>query len=237
MGIFQVIVPVAMKICVPIREKTLQKAQQQVRKASKQADFIEIWLDYFPAENMALNLKELIKTAKKPVIAVCRGSKEKGDFGGTEQERIEVLKRAVQGGAKLVDIGIHTAQKLIKSLKVVCQKHHAKLIISAHIWKNTPGLENLKRLLLRAKKPGADIVKIATLVRNWPDNVLLFELTMRAQKMGQKIIVIGMGEKGRISRIGCPLLGSYLTYVALDEKSRTASGQLTIDELGTLKLS
>lgn len=235
--IFQVIVPVGMKICIPIREKTLQKAQQQVRKAAKHTDFIEIWMDSFPVENLKLNLKKLIKMAQKPVIVVCRATQEKGGFRSSEKQRVERLALAIQAGAKFIDVGLHTEPKLIKRLKGECRKHHAKLIVSAHIWKNTPEMGGLEKLLLRAKKLGADIVKIATFVRNWPDNVVLFELTALAKKIGQKVIIIGMGEKGKISRIGCPLLGSFLTYVALDEKSKTAPGQLTIDEFRTLTVS
>ncbi len=235
-GIFQVIVPVEMKICIPIREKMLQKAQQQVRKAAKHANFIEIWLDFFPAENLELNLKKLIKMAQKPVIAVCRANDEKGSFSGTEEQRIERLALAMQAGAKLVDIGLHTNKSLIRFLKKSCRRKGAKMIISQHIWDQTPRLSYLLSHIQKAKKLGADIVKIATQVRSWSDNTVLFELTARAQEIGQKVIIIGMGEKGKISRIGSPLLGSFLTYAALDEKSKTAPGQPTIDELRKLKL-
>ncbi len=81
------------------------------------------------------------------------------------------------------------------------------------------------------KRVGADIVKIAVLVKRWSDNVILFELTKRVSKSGGKIIAIGMGEKGKISRIGCPLLGSFLTYAALDARSKTAPGQLLLKDI------
>lgn len=217
-----------MKICVPIREKSLKKAEKQVRRARIRTDFIELWLDSFSAQNLEFNLESLIKMAQKPVIAVCRAAKEKGSFRDTEKERVERLFLGLQTGAKFVDVGIHTKPKLIKLLKSACKKHHAKLIISAHIWKNTPPVANLEKLALKAKKLGADIIKIATTVRQWEDNTILFELTKRLKERWLECIIIGMGEKGKISRIGCPLLGSFLTYVALDEESKTAPGQLTL---------
>lgn len=225
-----------MRICIPIRESNLQKAAKQVRRAAKATAGIpevlfEIWLDSLGEDDLA----ELIKTCRKPVIAVCRGRIENGSFKGSEKKRVEKLERAIQAGAQFVDTGIHTKHFLIKKLQKVCRKKHATLIISQHFWKSTPSLQILINIYKRAKKLGADIVKIAINVKNWSDNVTLFELTKRIAENGEKVIVIGMGEKGKISRIGCPLLGSYLTYAALDEKSKTASGQLIIREAKNLR--
>ncbi|MBI2638682.1 type I 3-dehydroquinate dehydratase [Candidatus Peregrinibacteria bacterium] len=219
------------KICIPIRKKSLQKAEKQVKRAAEQADFIEIWLDSFAGQNLESNLKNLIKTAKKPVIAVCRNAKEKGSFRGTEKQRVERLFLSLRAGAKFIDVGIHTRPNFIKKLKTACRKYRAKLIISVHIWKNMLDIEKLEKLALKAKKLGANIIKIATSIAAWEDNVILFELTKRLKERGLECIIVGMGEKAKISRIGCPLLGSFLTYVALDKKSKTAPGQLTLHHL------
>lgn len=219
-----------MKICIPIREKSLERAKKQVKRARKQADFIEIWLDSFGAKISQADLKKLIKSSRKPVIAVCRGVLEKGAFRDSEQERIGILEKAVLCGAKFVDCGIQTDQKLIKQLKQTCKENGAKLIISKHIWNKTPPLSQLVKILQKADKLGADITKIATYAAKWEDNATLFELTRRAFEKDKKVIFLGMGEKGKISRIGCALLGGFLTYVALDEKSKTAAGQLTVAE-------
>lgn len=215
-----------MKICIPIRERFLDKAKKQVAKAQKHADFVEIWLDCFGPEQAG----HLIKHCRKPVIAVCRAKTEKGRFNGSEKDRINMLKIASASGARFVDVGIHTDPALLKNLKKICRKHGAEMIVSRHIWDGTPGFSELFKLAAKMKKAGADIVKIAVFVKRWPDNVILFELTKRISESGGKIIAIGMGEKGKISRIGCPLLGSFLTYAALDEKGKTAPGQLLLKE-------
>lgn len=231
-----------MRICIPIRAKSLKEAEKQVKKALKMVEggrvfgqkteiLFEIWLDK--------NLRKLIKFCKAPVIAVCRGKIERGDFKGSEKERIEILKNAVLAGAKMVDCGIQTDKNLVRDLKKVCKRYGAKLIISKHIWDTTPELPDLLKIFKSAKALGADIVKIATKAKNWSDNIVLFELVSRVAPLsgaGGKIIAVGMGERGKISRIGCPLLGSYLTYVALDEKSRTAEGQFTLKEIKALSL-
>jgi len=222
-----------MRICIPIRETNLNKAKKQVKKALKQLNkakgeaLFEIWLDYLKRASFE-DLRAFMKFCQKPVIAVCRVKPEKGRFKGSEKERIEILKKAAAAGAKFIDCGMQTAPQLINGLRKQCDKFGAKLIISKHFWDFTPPIENLFREVQKAKRLGADIVKIATYIKHWADNVILFELVKRASAEGQKIIVVGMGEKGKISRVGCPLLGSYLAYVALDEKLKTAQGQMTV---------
>mgnify|MGYP001614313483 CR=1 FL=1 len=210
-----------MKICIPIKAKNIAEAKKQITRALRHADLIEIWLDDIWKFGAA-EIRKIIKFCKVPVIAVCRS--------GNEKKRIEILKKAVLGGAKFVDIDLHTNKWSIQELKNICKKRGAKLIISRHIWDKTPELPILSGMFKSAKKLGADIVKIATQATNWSDNAVLFEFVSRVSSKSCKIIAIGMGERGKISRIGCPLLGSYLTYVALDEKSRTANGQLTVKE-------
>lgn len=214
-----------MKICVPIKAKTVREAGNKMRKALRygdKIDFIELWLDRLAAGGVQDDT---------PVIAVCRAANEKGDFHGSEEQRIEVLKEAVKAGAKFVDVGIHTSPRLLADLKKTCRLHCVKMIVSKHFLENTPDLRVLLNTVDKAKKLGADIVKIAAYAKKWEDNVVLFELTRRCVEKGIKIIAVGMGEKGKISRIGCPLLGSFLTYAALDDKSKTAEGQFLLKEL------
>lgn len=220
-----------MRICIPIRENSWKNLKRKLAAAKKYADLIEIWLG-----NQKLDFRELIKIAGKPIIAVVRGRAERGSFMGAETERIDLLKKALHAGAKFVDIDIQTAPRLIRELSKTCRDNNTKLIISKHFWNLTPGLSELLEISKRAEALGADIVKIATFVKKWEDNTILFELTRRLTQQKKQCIIVGMGPRGRISRIGCPLLGSYLTYVALDEKSKTAIGQFTLKEICHYKL-
>ena len=40
------------------------------------------------------------------------------------------------------------------------------------------------------------------------------------------LVVIGMGEKGKVTRIAAPILGSPFTYASLSSGKETAAGQL-----------
>lgn len=219
-----------MQICVPIREKDPKIVLEMAQKARKNgADMIELWLDQIEIDKRREvdQVKKLIEKLPKPLIVACKRRAEGGSFTGADRRRIELLEKAAAAGADYIDIDLKTARRHKKRL----QKNKKKLIVSYHDFQVTPSLVALEKIVGLAKKAGAEIVKIATFAARFEDNVVLFELTKRARSRGEKIIAVGMGEKGRISRIGCPLLGSMVSFAALDSASKTAEGQLTLDEL------
>ncbi|PJC37514.1 hypothetical protein CO046_00020 [Candidatus Peregrinibacteria bacterium CG_4_9_14_0_2_um_filter_53_11] len=224
-----------MVICLPINvdlnvgDRTLQleKTLQLIELGNREADYIEIWFDTMTEGEM----EEVLGRAHKKVIAVCRGKDERGHFSGSESGRIGRLAAAVRSGAGLVDCGIQTDPMLIDELRATCDEAKAQLIISHHMWDRTPSLEELIRLERSTRELGADIVKIATTARSWSDTVVLFEFMNRMHEAHHQIIALAMGERGRLSRLGCQLLGGVLTYVAADETTTTAPGQWTLSEL------
>jgi len=105
---------------------------------------------------------------------------------------------------------------------------HAKLIISHHDSEKTPDLYELENTYLRAKKLGADIVKIVTTATSINDNFVIFELL----KNKKDLISFCMGIKGQISRILAPKYGSFLSYCSLD--GQAAPGQLSLEDMKVL---
>ena len=77
---------------------------------------------------------------------------------------------------------------------------------------------------------GADIAKIACKVHSERDNIRLLGLLDR-EKSGGELVVVGMGEQGRITRIVAPFLGSPFTYASLAEGKETAVGQVSKNKL------
>lgn len=213
------------KICVPLNQPA-RALPNYIRQAQRRADLIEVWCDTLFADK----IKTIFSSATRPCIAVCRGRRERGAFCGSEKERIAKLILAVAAGARYVDCGIQTRSALIKILKRACTQYRAKLILSYHNWNSTPPLPSLIRRARTMRAAGAHIVKIATQVTSWEQNVILFELTKRLGAEGIRCIVVGMGGKGAVARIGCALLGGEFTYVALRPSMKTAQGQLTVDE-------
>jgi 3-dehydroquinate dehydratase-1 len=82
------------------------------------------------------------------------------------------------------------------------------------------------------KKYQADIMKFATFVQDDADSKILFQFLFDKQD-SEEMIVVGMGEKGKMIRVAGPLFGSYLTYASTDY-SQSAPGQIDVSRLKKL---
>ncbi len=217
-------------LCIPICAQTTAVALAQMEQAYPLADCLELRIDQI----RDCHLEQLMRQRQsgKQILVTNRREAEGGGFPGSERERIALLKQAVALGADLVDIEARTAKPLLKELKAEIERHgsRAQLIISHHDLKATPSEGALRKRFDCCNEIGADIVKICTYAREMEDNLRVLGLIPYARKRGQTIIAFCMGEKGRISRVMAPLLGSYLSYASLDKGAESAPGQLTIRE-------
>jgi len=119
--------------------------------------------------------------------------------GRSETKRLHLLLTAIQSGAAFVDVELETDVRF------------RERIIRAE----------LERTIALSFASGADIVKVACLVRTRRDNARLLGLL----DAGLSLIVVGMGRKGRLTRIAAPLLGSAFTYASIVGGRETADGQ------------
>lgn len=215
-------------ICIPIQAKTINELDKKLAAAEVEADFIEIWLDYLE-DLEPKDVVSIVKKVKKPLIVVCKGRKERGNWRKSEAKRIEMLKAAKKAGADYVDIGIHTDKKLISSLKRT--KGKSRLIVSFHDFKKTPSKRKLEQIIADCYKLGAHIAKIATFANNNADNLTILELVAANSLEKNKIIGLCMGKHGEISRIHSTAVGGFLMFAPLSKTSNSAPGQLTVKEL------
>ncbi|MGA3084214.1 MAG: type I 3-dehydroquinate dehydratase [Thermodesulfobacteriota bacterium] len=218
-----------MRICIPITAATTQEALTKMKKGFAQAGMLELRIDGI----QKVDLKKLLADKKGEVIVTNRVREEGGAFAGGKQERVALLKKAVALGCDYVDLEIRTEETLILELKKKIADHRGRtrLILSYHNQQMTPGLKTLRKKMIDGYKAGADIVKIVTFAKKMEDNLKVLGLIPYAQKKGLKIIAFCMGEKGKISRIMAPMLGSYLTYASLDKGEESAPGQMTVEEI------
>jgi 3-dehydroquinate dehydratase type I len=109
-----------------------------------------------------------------------------------------------------------------------------RLIVSHHDRAGTPTRRTLLKRLAACRALGADIVKIVTLANTVEDNLRVLGIIGQARDMGQDIAAFCMGDKGRLSRVAAPLLGSCLSYASLEEGAESAPGQMTAAQMRTL---
>lgn len=167
--------------------------------------------------------KELKKIFSSPAktIVTCRP----GKF--TETERIRKLMLCMAAGASYIDIEMETAEESLNDIISTAGKQNCKLIISHHNFEKTPPVSELKETFMSCSEMGADIVKIACQVKSDEDNAILISL-YHHEGGGEMppMIIIGLGKKGRVTRIAAPFLGAPFTYASFQAGRETGDGQI-----------
>jgi 3-dehydroquinate dehydratase-1 len=147
-----------------------------------------------------------------------------------DEERLEKLKLAIEAGAQYVDIEIESEEAYQHKLVDFAKKHQCKVIISYHNFESTPGQSELKKLVNTCFDYNADLAKVATLIKDDRNIAALFSL----YDTYKNILAIGMGERGKITRVMAPFLGAPFTFAAPDTGINTAPGQLTYSRMKEL---
>ena len=105
-----------------------------------------------------------------------------------------------------------------------------KVIVSHHNYANTPDNTELRRIVEECFSDGADIAKIAVAAQTNQDAARVLGMYDDTRKL----VLLAMGEKGKITRVAGPLMGSPFTFVAASEAAATAPGQLTATSMEAL---
>ena len=217
------------KLCLPIAAKKSADVVAQAAKAKQAgADLVEIWL----GELEDLEIPELFAQVELPILANCKGADEKGSFGGSEQEKVDLLITAAQAGAAYVDIDHATEPKLLTRLHE--GKGTAELILSAHYFAGTPGLPHLTAQLATMLQHTPDVVKFAATPQSLKDVVTILRLAEKLMSKSIRHITISMGQQGKVTRVAAPVFGSEVMFATLDEAAATAPGQLSLNQLANI---
>lgn len=204
-------------ICVSIGERSLVVAQRQLRLHP----FVELRIDLVRPSMQDLPSLLPRRTA---VIATCRP----GPW--SDRKRLECLLKAIELGASYVDIELDSPKRFREKISHAAKQRDCRIIVSHHDFRKTPSATRLRSIARRAFSAGADIVKIACFVRTLHDNTSLLGLLGESRWRG-KLVVVGMGELGRITRIAAPMLGAPFTFASAGAGRETASGQLSAQAL------
>jgi len=201
-------------ICASIAEKDVDKCIETLNKV----EMAEIRIDLAEFSNDKIRL---VFSRRKKTIATCRPGKIR------EEERMEMLKVAIESGATFIDIEYDAPPGYKTELIDFAHKHQCDVIISYHNYNKTPELDELEEIVRNCYAQGADLAKIATYVNMNRDNSKILSL----YKDPGRLVAIGMGDLGRISRIVAPFLGAEFTYAALSDNEATAPGQISYEKM------
>lgn len=196
------------RICTPVVGKTLNEFLKNLDKVQEVSEMVELRVD-----NLNLTQKDLILISKKIKKKAILTSRNK-----------EVIMNSLNLGFDFIDIDLSMMNDLQLS-----KKDRSRIIISFHDLKKTPGINILRLLVEQIRRFKTGAIKIATVVNDDKDIKNLFQILLDKNE-SEKMIVIGMGKEGRVTRIFAPLLNSFLTF-ASTKFGKTAPGQIDINEM------
>jgi len=189
-------------------------------------DILEIRVDQFKKIEPAY-INDIIKTRRKiglPLLLTARSPKEGGERDIPNQLKLRIFQENIA----LVDaVDIELESPILSEVVKTARKNRKIVIISWHNLKMTPKDKTLKDIFNKAKRSGADIVKIAAKANKKEDFIRLMRFTM--DNRSKNMIIISLGDTGSISRLVFPALGSLITYAYLNAPS--GSGQRPLGEL------
>lgn len=202
-------------ICVSLSDKSVDTCLQDL----KETELAEVRLDLTQFSNEEV---KIIFSQPQKIIATYRPVE-----GISDDTRKEQLKLAIKSGATYVDIEYESPIFYRKEMVGFAKENNCDVIISYHNHDETPSNNTLRKIVNDCYFFGADVAKIATQVTELKDvaNVLSFYDT------DKRMVSIGMGELGKITRVMALFLGAEFSFAAPDGGEKTAPGQLTVSEL------
>ena len=202
-------------ICTSLQNKDFVQLQALL----EQLEMAEIRLDRCALEDEEIGL--LFSQTDVPLIATCRLAEE--------SEAPQLLERAIQAGAKYVDLEMEAPAAVGRRIREACGSWGTVLIRSYHNFENTPPREVLLSILKRCRDFGGEVVKIVTTATSKADINLILSLYDEVEP--GTLVAFCMGELGKESRLEALKRGAPFTYACLRPEEATAPGQWTENEL------
>jgi len=162
-----------------------------------------------------------IFSGKCNLIATCRPGKI------PDEKRKEMLSIAVEAGASFLDLELDVSDSYKNDLIEIARKNKCAIIVSYHNYEKTPFIRELEEIVSWCYNSGADIAKVACRVRSKADCARMLSLYNNEKK----IISIGLGIEGRITRIIAPFMGAPFTYASISPGKKTGDGQMDVETL------
>ena len=130
--------------------------------------------------------------------------------------------------AQFVDIELRSADLFLPILRATRRRQPVRTIISFHDFERTPSALQLGKVITAACSLGTDVVKIAVRTDTAAQLDTLLDFFDRHRRR-MKLVAMGIGKLGRLSRVELARRGCLLNYAHLGAPA--ASGQLSVEEL------
>lgn len=229
--------------CIPLVTDNEKDLFCEIDEAlAQKPDYLEWRRDYFMEDDYEQERKILRKIRSQNVglIYTFRDVKEGGFRHVVNEDRWKHIANAVKSNAvSYIDLELNSEPEYFEAVKQVVKSGQNKLMLSYHNFDGTDSYDEILSILARMEEMGADVMKLALYARDKTD----FQTAAAAGatyslKTEKPMIMISMGEEGRLSRVLPEVMGGCLTFAS--GVRATAPGQLTLEDIlkmrGTLGL-
>jgi len=204
-------------ICVTIVQESRRLAlADMLNAAALGADLVEVRLDKFEHD---ANLTELVAARRRPVLFSCRRPRDGGEWAGTEDERLTLLRSAVVAKADYVEVELDAADQ-------VRRFPGCKRVVSYTNLAETP--RDLGAVYDRLRDQQPDVIKITCPARTpeeaWPLLLLL-------NKPPVPTVIEARGPAGLMLALIGRKVGAPWTAAALERGREAHPGQPTVQDL------
>jgi 3-dehydroquinate dehydratase/shikimate dehydrogenase len=197
------------------------QAGQMLSRAPGACGLVELRADHLRPEEIS----SIVRGTGIPLIVTIRHKDDGGVFEGSEQEREQGLRAALESGARFVDVEWDRPLAALVDEPAL----GTNVILSSHglPCETSPLVAEYRRMRERSAGP----LKIVADARSVDEVQAVRQLLREAALDGGQLAAFAMGGPGATSRLLAPCWGSWATYGALTAGSPTAAGQYTASEM------
>lgn len=221
------------KISVPLTARNGAGIYAQAKStAASGADICEFRADFFDDDFMATLPRLRDELGDIPLLFTLRTMEDCGEREVSVGEYSEICAKAIQSGMiDMIDVQLSMGEDVCRELTALARRAGVATILSSHDFIKTPPKQDMLKTLETAREYGADIAKLAVMPKTALDVLALLETTAEftRQNPHYTVITMSMGALGKLSRVCGELVGSAVTFAALDRAS--APGQFHVTKL------
>jgi len=206
-------------ICITVTPESRTLGKVDILNAAAKGDIVEVCLDHLIKEP---DIKDLLSVTTKPVIVSCRRKQDGGQWDGSEDERLLLLRQAIVAGPAYVELDLDIARKVPRFGKTQRVISFTRLDHAEH---------DLDALIEEARGVHADVLKFTwptpTIDDAWP----LLKAVSASTKGTLPIVGLGLGRGDLTFSLLSLKYGSPWLYAALEPGMEAYPGQPTVFEL------